>query len=84
MYGLEKVVDMYPGCKLIQIVRDPRDVTTSVLQFPWGPNNAVVAASDWNRMVVGACPAARPPNSAQIVTWNSRYEDLLTHPGTQR
>ncbi len=24
MYDLEKVVDLYPGCKLIQIVRDPR------------------------------------------------------------
>jgi hypothetical protein len=70
---------MYPGCKLIQIIRDPRDVTASVLQFPWGPNNAVVAAHDWNRLVARARQLGAKMGPARYFEF--RYEDLLTKPG---
>ncbi|CAN5203565.1 hypothetical protein BH10PLA2_BH10PLA2_06430 [soil metagenome] len=78
MYHLDRVVDMYPGCKVIQIVRDPRDVTASVLQFPWGPNNAVVAADDWNRLVTKARKLGSRLGTSRYLEF--RYEDLLTHP----
>lgn len=79
MYKLEKVIDMYSGCKLVHIVRDPRDVTTSVLQFPWGPNNAVVAASDWNRLITRARQLGAKMGKDRYFEF--RYEDLLTKPG---
>jgi Sulfotransferase family len=79
MYKLEQVVDMYPGCKLIHIVRDPRDVTASVLQFPWGPNNAVVAGNDWNRLIEKARRLGA--NLGKHRYFEFRYEDLLTNPG---
>jgi hypothetical protein len=78
MYKLQKVVDMYPGCKMIQIVRDPRDVTASVLQFPWGPNNAVVAANDWNRLITKARAIGAKLGADRYLEF--RYEDLLTKP----
>ncbi len=78
MYDLEKVVNLYPGCKLIQIVRDPRDVTSSVLQFPWGPNNAVVAANDWNRLIGKARQLGAKLGDQRYLEF--RYEDLLTKP----
>jgi hypothetical protein len=78
MYKLQNVIDMYPGCKLIQIVRDPRDVTASVLQFPWGPNNAVVAANDWNRLITKARAIGAKLGADRYLEF--RYEDLLTKP----
>lgn len=44
---LPKMLRIFPAAKIVHIIRDPRDVTASVLQFPWGPNNAVVAALQW-------------------------------------
>jgi hypothetical protein len=78
MYHLDRIVAMYPGCKVIQIVRDPRDVAASVLRFPWGPNNAVVAADDWNRLIGEAreLGGRLGPNRY----FEFRYEDLLTCP----
>jgi len=67
----------YP--KTIYIVRDPRDVTASVLQFPWGPNNAVVAANDWNRLITKARLVGAKLGPDRYLEF--RYEDLLTKPG---
>lgn len=78
MYNPEKILDMYPGCRLVQIVRDPRDVAASVLQFPWGPNNEVVAAHDWNRMVGRVRRIGARMGPSRYLEF--RYEDLLQKP----
>jgi hypothetical protein len=75
---LPEVLRVLPRCRIVHIVRDPRDVTNSVLRLPWGPNNAVFSAEVWDRWVriarrVGA--QLGPQRFLEI-----RYEDLLAQP----
>lgn len=75
---LSKTLRVFPDCRIVQIIRDPRDVALSILKFPWGANNPVVAADDWNRKVrqtrqLGA--TLGPKRYHEL-----RYEDLLQHP----
>jgi hypothetical protein len=39
--------DMFPGAKLIHIVRDGRATAASVIDLDWGPNNVASAARWW-------------------------------------
>lgn len=71
----QAIASLFPDCKIVHIVRDPRDVAVSLLQMPWGPNNVVVAAFDWNRKVKNLRDFGAqigPDRYLEI-----RYEDLL-------
>lgn len=48
---LPALLRVFPDCRIVHIVRDPRDVALSILKFPWGANNVTVAADHWNRGV---------------------------------
>jgi hypothetical protein len=78
MEDLEGVLSLYPEARLVHIIRDPRDVAVSVLRFPWGANNPVVAARDWDRDVrmARALGAALGPYRYLEL----RYEALLSEP----
>lgn len=79
MEDLEGVLSLYPDVRLVHIIRDPRDVAVSVLRFPWGANNAVVAARDWDRdvrMARALGEALGPYRYLEL-----RYEELLAEPG---
>ncbi len=75
---LPTALRMVPGARVVHIVRDPRDVTASVLQFPWGPNNAVVAAEDWAQKVGAARNLGARLGADRYLEF--RYEDLLARP----
>ncbi len=50
--GLMHVInDMFPTAQFIHIIRDGRDVASSVLKLPWGPDDIVRAAEWWNEHV---------------------------------
>jgi hypothetical protein len=76
---IDEIKAVWPDAKLIEIVRDGRDVALSIMPLPFGGNNVHVAASDWARGVrLGQEAAARYPGDVFTV----RYEDLTADPIT--
>jgi hypothetical protein len=75
---LQKVYWVFPNCRIVHIVRDPRDVATSLLRFPWGANNVLVAARDWREKVRGARKIGQQLGPKRFL--EIRYEDLLRQP----
>jgi hypothetical protein len=75
---LSSVIDVIPHCRIVHIIRDPRDVAASILRFPWGANNVVVSAWDWNRRVRKARALGEALGRDRYL--EVRYEDLLASP----
>ena len=75
---LSKTLRVFPECRLVQIIRDPRDVALSILKFPWGANNPAVAADDWNRKVRQTRELGSKLGPERY--HELRYEDLLQTP----
>ena len=42
-----KLVEWFPGCRIIHLVRDPRDTAASMMQMPWTPRSALAGARTW-------------------------------------
>ena len=45
---LPKINQLFPTAKYIHVIRDGRDVASSVLKLDWGPRDIIAAASWWN------------------------------------
>jgi hypothetical protein len=41
--------EIFPETQFIHIIRDGRDVASSVMKLPWGPNDIIRAAEWWNQ-----------------------------------
>ncbi len=66
-----------PGSKFIHVIRDGRDVASSVLKEKWGPNEHFAALDWWkNRIVTGqlALSKIKTENKLEL-----RIEDLVIH-----
>lgn len=77
---LPTLAEWYPDCRVVHIVRDPRDVVSSLQRMPWGARSVLRNARVWKRL-------SAPPNAdrARIKRRIIRYEDLVTDPpGTVR
>ena len=67
--------EIFPESKFIHIVRDGRDVASSVLKLDWGPNDIIAAAEWWNNYVnLAKCMGAMIGEERYIEV---RYEDLV-------
>lgn len=42
---------IFPDSQFIHIIRDGRDVASSVMKLPWGPNDIITAAEWWNKYI---------------------------------
>lgn len=51
---LPLIAEVYPDARVINIVRDGRDVARSLLAMPWGPTDIEEAANEWRTAVVDA------------------------------
>ena len=81
-YGLAEaaaVHRLFPGCRVIHIVRDPRDVLRSLDVWEraggsWGRADTAVAIGDWTRVGASFWPA-----DGDLPDWvlRLRYEDLI-------
>ncbi len=70
--------DLFPTAQFIHIVRDGRDVVTSVLKQPWGPRDVIEGAAWWNDNTWVACRMGSilgPARYAEV-----RFEDLVSDP----
>ncbi|HUJ21283.1 MAG TPA: sulfotransferase [Bryobacteraceae bacterium] len=68
----------FPDCRIIHLVRDPRDVAASTMRMPWAARSVVASARAWRACNLAAYQSRRRPNYLML-----RYEDLVADPGEQ-
>ena len=73
IFHIDKLRAWFPGCAIIQIVRDPRDMASSLVRMPWSNRSALFAARTWKRFNA----AAREKDVLSV-----KYEDLAASPET--
>jgi Sulfotransferase family len=74
---LDLVKRVFPEARIVNLVRDGRDVALSLLRVPFGPSNVWAAARQW-RAAVDAGDAAQARYGEDVLT--IRYEDLVSDP----
>ncbi|MBM3765549.1 MAG: sulfotransferase [Acidobacteria bacterium] len=65
----------FPGCAIIHIVRDPRDVVSSLVRMPWSNRSVLFAARTWKNSNI-AGQAASGADDYLLV----KYEELAANP----
>jgi hypothetical protein len=72
------LAEMFPEATFVHLIRDGRDVVTSMLEQAWGPTRLTDAAALWKRLVEeGTSTGARLGSQRYL---EIRYEDLVTDP----
>jgi hypothetical protein len=74
---VDEIRRVFPEARIVNLVRDGRDVALSLLRVPFGPSNVWAAAHQWRDAVrAGESAAARLGDDLLTV----RYEDLVADP----
>jgi hypothetical protein len=74
---IDRLAEIWPDARFVVLVRDGRDVALSVMDVPFGPNNAWAAARSWATAIrQGREATARYPGRVLEV----RYEDVVSAP----
>ena len=76
VHELELIREVYPDARMIQIIRDGRDVARSLAVQGWGPGTVAEAAREWRDAVNAGRDAEQPVDLYREV----RYESLLADP----
>lgn len=75
--SIDEILAVWPNARVLNMVRDGRDVALSIIPLPFGGNNVWAAGRDWARGIrAGVAAAARHPEQVLTV----RYEDLVADP----
>ena len=77
---LDELTALFPNCRIIHIVRDPRAVVASKLKVPWSSTDVVTNALKWKAEVDYARRFAMRRDSATARLLEVRYEELVTRP----
>lgn len=72
---MEKIWRLFPGCRFIHLVRDGRDVASSLATLSWGSRDLVKVARDWSWKVTLGRKMGRMIPSHYLEV---RYEDLVS------
>lgn len=75
---IEVVTRVLPTCRIVHTMRDPRDASLSILGFPWGANNCLVAAMNWTAIIRQVRRLGAQLGPQRYLEF--RYEDLLQSP----
>lgn len=74
---LDEIKAVWPDARIIELVRDGRDVALSIMPLPFGGNNVWVAGNDWARGIRdGQAAVSRWPDDVLTL----KYEDLTADP----
>jgi hypothetical protein len=74
-FEVETLCRIYPQCRLIHIVRDPRDVVASLKRMPWGSSSIAANARLWAKSVQSAQTCRERENFLLV-----KYESLVDNP----
>jgi hypothetical protein len=77
---VQTLLRSFPDARFVNIVRDGRAVTASVLPLDWGPNDVFESAYHWSAQVAAGLAAAT--HFGPEVVHTVRYEDLVKDPAT--
>ncbi len=69
---------LYPDARFIHLIRDGRDVVSSLIKMPWRPPGLINNARFWQRYIKLGEAATRALPADRFLT--VRYEDLLMEP----
>lgn len=72
--------EVFHGARFVELVRDGRDVTLSMMGMPWGDNNVWTCARRWAHCIQEGDRQRKALPDAMIQV---RYEDLVTQPREQ-
>jgi len=75
------LMEQFPDCRMIHIVRDGRAVAASIMHLPWGPNTPLATARFWMESL--AFPLAAEARWGPGVVMQVKYEDLVREPEAQ-
>lgn len=75
---LEDLVGIFPGCKIIHTVRDPRANVASRLKVRWASDDVITNAIKWRMGISSVQRFARQGHGEDLL--EIRYEDLVTDP----
>jgi hypothetical protein len=73
---LPELSEIFPEAKIVHIVRDPRDVVTSLMRMPWAPDSVVLNAIKWKIDMLYMHDYLESGGAAHEL----RYEDLVAEP----
>jgi hypothetical protein len=76
---IDELRRVFPEARIVNLVRDGRDVALSLLRVPFGPANVWAAAHQW-REAIDAGERAAERLGTDLLT--VRYEDLVAGPET--
>ena len=79
IFDLDIIYKMFPHSKYIYIIRDGRDVSLSLLQQPWGPNNLITCGLFWSK--ANSHPYLKTMQDEGVML-KVKYEDLLSNPNS--
>ncbi|MFQ5666587.1 MAG: sulfotransferase [Candidatus Binatia bacterium] len=68
----------YPSCRLLHVVRDPRDVVASLLRMPWAAPSVLANARLWLRYTLAAEHCRKRDNYLLVP-----YERLVAEPASE-
>ena len=77
----KRIFDLNPSCKLIHLVRDPRDVTESLTRMSWWPTDSTYITAKHCKKTIAACMEQDKAIGPDQHLW-IRFEDLLHDPRT--
>jgi len=75
---LPLLAELFEEACFLHVIRDGRDVATSAIDAPWGPDNAIRAALDWRTRVEAGRRAGRALGHERYL--EIRYEALVGEP----
>ena len=64
------LLELFPDGKIVEVVRDGRDVACSLVSLPWGPDSVVSALEVWERQLRAAAAGARDVPPGRLFTVN--------------
>lgn len=64
------LLELFPDCRIVEVVRDGRDVACSLVSLPWGPDSVVSALGVWERQLRAAAAGARVLPPGRLLTVN--------------
>ena len=70
-----ELLEWYPNGRVIHLLRDPRDVTASLFNQPWGRKSAAANGALWVSLTHAAEKSRENPRFMRM-----RYEDLIEKP----